>query len=569
MDQPGKSGSCPLQKIPKTFHQSHKKWRINDFRKYFPKNAKTVVCPPEKSSLSKAKLSKKVSSLIVTIPTSERNQSDPHILGLLKPFKRFVKNIEGVSDSILPYFPNLREHELQLNNPFQKRIFFNLAYQKISLSSSSSFFNIFKKPARQTRFEEQMRLDLLRFLSRLKFLKALKINSDQRSQAFVFELAIQLQPSILQSLNQLSIHLSSTNQNINVQQIWPQEKLRFITDISIPADTCGWFFETVSLNHFQKLTKLEIWVSKDLFRLNNLVLLSQLKHLKMTIKTSSKKQIKDFLFHFSLPKMIETLRLDVSSVRWEKFIQKAQNENLTLFAQKWVGLERLKKLKFIVEEKEVSDKVNQNLVVPILKVLKNLEYVKYENKATTTDGSYPLKVKDLLESLGNSAQTIDRISLVNNKVSLEGINNAELQFPSLKLFQMTGDIYSCCNFPDLMRIFPLENTFFELDMDKLIIEDNETFNVMMKNLKSRTEQEKLVLCLDVEKVSSKLIVKEICDAYSKEINPGELDLTFYNVQNLNEVDLQLLKNGAEKNIFFSSLHLWEEEFDSKLLLEIE
>ena len=496
--------------------------------------------------------------------------SKNRIFMLFKKFRNQIQYTNINDPKFLYHFPQISNILLDTKSYSScKNIFYLANLQTLSLECSDDSFQTHNKASILQKFCTH-----LTACKKLKFLHFIIYNGiNQRLLDFLTKLNSQV--AFLQSLQSLTLLLIQTAPLQKQQEFNFEILLNSVTKLRL----CEAHFLTISqilndnIQQFKNLNTLVLsknaqnpledhsdFISLDFF--SELKNLQNLKNLDLTLKLDQKSTFSNFLNVFSLPKSMETVKVNFCNVNWKEFLSKSEQINLQSsdifeqnsvcqeFYKTWAS-ENLQNLSLSFTDLGKGSTCGLYFIAPLLKGLASLSTLTYSNWSSAspeeiekaTDFSYLWLIIANLKSLKKLYINSSAISLqsFSHETSLE---NA----PNLQELHLDGKTFGSEKLEDFLQYFQQKSLLSTPNSSLIIINhlfvgDSEAYNQILQTLSSQPKRNLYIsINLNVKQIQPDIFIKEALKWLPSILKNERIKLTFFDVPKLNSQEWNQLEN---------------------------
>ena len=193
------------------------------------------------------------------------------------------------------------------------------------------------------------------------------------------------------------------------------------------------------LSSFERIQDLEVVVTgNSVLELSSVIALNQLKRLKLDINIEYKKEMDNFLSHFSIPRDIEAVTLRMASVNLKNIARSpiSTSKKFSQFIGQWAEKNRLKYLSLYAKDETRGAQFISDITIPILNELSVLRTLKTTNfHSGSTGRSYcrgssyyyvsapdenPLRFGTLCKGIQTVEESIQKLCVRDVKITYDG-----------------------------------------------------------------------------------------------------------------------------------------------------
>jgi len=197
-------------------------------------------------------------------------------------------------------------------------------------------------------------------------------------------------------------------------------------------------------------------------------------------------------------------------------------------------------------------------ITPFLRNLSKLTILHYANWCNLDVGKK--RVMDfnyLWQSLDHLKSDLKKLFVEGFAISLRKIPNEIPVLANLEELGFCGFVLGDTNIKTLFKIFPRRNIQTQkknlLEIERLVIDDNQTFTRFLENLSDIPRQLQVSLNVDVRKLEPEGFVESLCSIGPSLNKRGLNKLTFSNAPNIENESLDKLKRVLREHPIFVHL----------------
>jgi len=575
-----------LSKFPLSVRMDDEEDHVQFLSKYLPKFYHRIdLGVPD---LKKWKIASKIKLLKTVRRINVKDYDYRSRKVVVSSFKKHNKNIKSFSlndPSVLQYFPYLLRVFINIHTLSSWKLFSRLLHIKyLTLEFSGVTF---------IRASEKSKLKALTFLdsrlwSHLSQLKKLKYLHLQIYNKLTLEASKVLKilgasKSLLKSLEGLTIFLNHIDikspSEINFPTIFQKVTSLKVYEISYSALEAVLQFT----QYFQKLISLTILKtiqfspddgeSLNFESLKYFKDLHNLTTLDIAMNLNSFLSLNTFLQFFSVPKSIKFIKLNLYEVLWKIAVPNIQELSLksdnifrttslfTEFYKKWETLTNLESLSLCFTESENYPLPSLYFITPILEKLATLTSLFYANWYNFESGrKKALDMNYLWRSVCHLKGTLRNLYIENYAISLRNLQASTLEGFNLTEVRFCGFILGDTNLRSFFNSFRYQNMQpSKIEFERLLIDDDQTFPQFLESLQSIPRNLKVILNVDIRKITSEQFLKNLCLYLPLVPQKHSLALIFINAIDIHPKDLKNLLDALHKNLPFEKLIILDRE----------
>ena len=306
--------------------------------------------------------------------------------------------------------------------------------------------------------------------------------------------------------------------------------------------------------------------------LQGLKTLKNLQTLDISLSLSHHESLQSFLRFFSLPKSISSIKLIFYESAWNILSTTAEDvdwktNNLfndlpicAHFYEQWQDLQYLSSLSLSFAESSAEWIPSVYFITPLLKRLSKVDRLYFGNWCNTESCKKALDLGYLWREIGDVKSSLKSLCIESHAITLRSLDADISPHETLLELGLCGIIIGDDHLNNLLRIVARRGDQTALkpkppsvEIVHLLVDSNDSFDILMKSLHKISRRVSMLLNLDVRRISPKCIMRSLCKAVAEIPRKELLVLKISNMKQMSQIDLKEMTKGLDVYKVFGQL----------------
>ena len=246
--------------------------------------------------------------------------------------------------------------------------------------------------------------------------------------------------------------------------------------------------------------------------------LQSLQTIDISLNLNHHESLKSFLKFFTLPKSISAIKIIFYEAAWNSLDSRLQErdwkaDNLfnnlpvcTRFYEEWQDLPSLTSLSLSFAETSAEWIPSVYFIIPLLKRLSHLDELYFGNWCNTESCKKALDLGYLWREIGDLKLTLKKLSIESHAITLRNLDANISPHGNLIELNLCGIVLGDGHLHNLLRLVVKGNNLAypilqwpSVKIEHLLMDDDDSFSVLMESLRNINKRINILLDLDVRK----------------------------------------------------------------------